>query len=215
MKRTKKHITALIPAFPDDDARLIFGAAADAYRYADDIYVGIALPAHQGLRDEAFTVLERRLARDYGAKILVSLTAFDDPRFRRNIHNSFGAASDRPRAVVYSEVGWRISEPDSVRDVIEYNDGVISAVRFFQWDDTHFRIDHQYRPTRIPLVGEYRHDAHWEDPMTSAPAWMWAQRTRWVEAPFHVVDETFTYDKYRPEDPREPSLSLITEKVFS
>jgi hypothetical protein len=116
---------------------------------------------------------------------------------------------------MYMEVGWRISEPDTVRTAVEYtHKGIITAMRYFQWDEDHFRIDGPYQPARLPVAGAYLMDAYWDDPYTTAPTWMWAQRKRWTEAPFHIIDKTFLFPSYRPEGGRPPKLTPTYEKTF-
>lgn len=217
MKRTKKNIVVFIPILKEDDDDLILDAAADAYRYADDIYFVRA--STNSIHSGGATKLVNTLMREYGAHVLVNRLPGHSQRFRFVSHLALTKEKmshpDREAILYYAEVGWRISEPDIVRTTIEYNNGVIAAQRYFQWDEENFRIDGQYQPTRLPIFGIYQSAAQWQDPISTAPTWMWSVRPRWIEAPFYIKDVTFMNPEYRTKDRRTPNLSPIHEKTFA
>lgn len=209
MKRTKKRISVSVITLPEDND-IILGAMENAYAYADEVHVFhtesgkgvLSLPDddYYGLVQHHPVLLDLRHAnsRAYANRLL-------------------WPNSDPPEDLVvfYLEAGHRIDNTDLARFAVEYNPGkILTAMRYFQWDEDHYRADDQYRPQRLPIAGGYSTSAHWSDNLQTAPDWMWARRSQWVEVPFNIIDVTFMDPSYRWDDGK-PDLQPLPERIFS
>jgi hypothetical protein len=205
LKRTKRRIlTSIIAA--KDEYELALGASIDAYRYNDEthiIQVGRDTPTAEFYALTGYTCSIR--------------AAMDNHNLRGMAYRSIWPGSDYPDDIVvmFMEVGWRVSDPDAVRTSIEYNpDKIITATRYFQWDDDHYRVDGPYRPARIPIAAKAKQGIHWSSPVQTAPDWMWSSRNLWVDGGFDIIDVTFTYPGYKWAD-GQPDLQPIEGRVFA
>lgn len=203
MKRHKRRIHVSIVALKDE-LLLAEEAVADAYRYADEIHViqmGRDSPTAEFTHIPGCFIHAVPLTPDY-------------PHARAMAYRRLWPNSSYPEDVVimFMEVGWRVSDADSVRSAIEYNpEKILTTTRYFQWDDDHYRVDGLYRPARLPLAARARQGIHWTSGVQTAPDWMWTQRAQWVEAPFDIIDVTFlghTDQEYRWES-GEPKLQAM------
>lgn len=216
MKRHKRRIHVSIAALKGE-AMLAEEAIEDAYRYADEVHV-----IEMGRRKPT------REFQDLATPPFVFVHAVpvtpDRPQARAMAYRRLWPNSHYPEDVVimFMEVGWRVSDTDSVRNAIEFNpEKILTATRYFQWDDDHYRVDDLFRPRRVPFAARARQGVHWTSGIQTAPDWMWTQRTRWVEAPIDIIDVTFldhTDQTYRWDTERSPQLRLMPgrpAKAFS
>ena len=211
MKRHKRRIIVSIIALKDE-ALLAQEAIADAYRYADEIHV---IQMGRSAPDAEFQgLVDRQHSFVHSVPWSLDLAGARAMAYRRLWPNS-----DYPDDVVimFMEVGWRVNDADSVRNVIEFNpEKVITATRYFQWDADHYRVDNMYRPTKLPIAARARQGVHWTSGIQTAPDWMW-RKAGWVDAPFDIIDVTYlghTDQEYR-WDTDEPKLKPIPGRALA
>ena len=153
-----------------DQVEVAIDSAKNASIYADKVYVSVPLT---GKMNE---VVSRIAAVPNTNLIRVSHKTVTSTRYRDMAYAGMKADQIGDRHVVmFLEAGQHVDEPEIVRDSIERNDGkILTALRHFQWDDEHYRVDGIYVPARFPVMGELRLSTHWDNPLSTAPAWMWS-----------------------------------------
>lgn len=207
VKRHKRRIFVSIVAL-SDEVELAKGAVDNARRYADETYVvqmGRSDPTPE-FQELHATVGAVAISPDYASGRGQAY------RWMWPSHRYINGPDNV--TMLFMEVGWRIPDTDSVRNAIEYHpENVLTAVRRFQWDDDHYRVDGLFRPGRLPIAARARQGLSWTSGLRTAPDWMWEATTEWVEAPFDVVDVTFMDETYRWGDD-EPKLEPIPGRVF-
>lgn len=192
----------------DDDRTLILGALDHAQQYADEVFIwaGGMHGLLGGLREDVISA---------GGGFINVGPDFSTRHFRSHAFRVM--RKDQPNDAVctmFLEVGQRVSDFDVVRPTIEFNNGkIITAIRRFRWDDDHYRVDGPYAAQRMPVAGPAVSSSEWSNGLTTAPDWMWGGRVIWVEAPFEIIDITFTFPDYRWDD-GEPVLEPIPGRVF-
>lgn len=210
MKRVKKHIIVLVTADRDQvDAAI--DSAKHASIYANVVYVAVPLT---GRIDEVASIVA---AVPQTKLVRVSHQSVTSTRYRDMAYAGMKAdlIGDVDRHVVmFLEAGQHVDEPEIVRDSIERHDGkILTALRQFQWDNEHYRVDGIYVPARFPVVGEFRLSSHWDEPLSTAPAWMWSSSTLWVEASFSIIDPTYMNPDNRIND-GAPKLEPTRGRLF-
>ncbi len=211
MRPVKKHIVVLIVG-DRDQAQTAIDSAKHASIYANAIYV--AMPRTGGIQEVA-----ARVAAVPNAKLVrVTHRSVTSPRYRNAAY--MGTTADQVgdvsrHVVLFLEAGQRVDDPEIVRPCIERNDGkILTAVRQFQWDDDHYRTDGIYVPAHLPVMGELRRAIHWDNALSTAPAWMWSSRALWVEAPFTIIDSTYMNPENRIDD-GPPKLVPTRGRLFA
>lgn len=188
-------------------------SAKNASIFADVVYV--AIPRTGRIEDAA-----QRVAAVPNTKLVrVTHKSVLSPRYRETAYSGMSAdqigVRSHDRVVLFLEAGQHVDEPEIVRPCVERNDGkVLTALRRFQWDDEHYRVDGIYVPARMPALGEYKVASHWDDPLSTAPAWMWSSRVLWVEAPFSIIDPVYMNPDNRIDD-GAPKLVPTRGRLFA
>lgn len=166
--------------------------------------------------------LKRRFAKLPDTKLIyvmrdLNTTMYHSDALRGVANDLAGRATDiEPQPVVlYLEAAQHVNEPDLVRSSIEFNpDMILAATRHFQWDDENYRVDGIYGPARMPVAAPIKREAHWDHPLSTAPAWMWSSRVMWRDAPFTIVDRTYMNPANRIND-GVPKLAPTRGRLFA
>lgn len=211
MRPVKKHIVVLIMAdrYEVDEA---IDSAKKASIYADAIYV--ALPRTGKIEDAA-----ARVAAVSKVKLVrVTQWSVMSPKYRKSAYSGLTAdqiGEVKHHVVLFLEAGQWVDEPEIVRPTVERNDGkILTAIRQFQWDDEHYRVDGIYMPARLPVIGEVRGSVYWDNHLSTAPAWMWSSSSLWVDAPFSIIDPTYMNTANRLDD-GAPKLEPTRGRLFA
>ncbi len=211
MRPVKKHIVVLIMA-DRYEVKEAIDSAKKASIYADVVYV--ALPRTGKIEDAAVHIASVTKAK----LIRVTQWSVMSPKYRKSAYSGLTAdqiGEVKHHVVLFLEAGQWVDDPEIVRPSVERNDGkILTAIRQFQWDDEHYRVDGIYMPARFPVIGEVRRSVYWDNHLSTAPAWMWSSSALWVDAPFSIIDPTYMNTANRLDD-GTPKLEPTRGRLFA
>lgn len=214
MRRVKRQINVLIAGtLLEED--VVFESAKRATVYADTVFLAFALPAQKAATTTAS--LKQRAAEIPDVKLVLVFRDRDTRNYRDAAYGSVVHHLVEPRGqvILFLEAAQHVDEPDLVRPGVELNaDKILTATRSFQWDTDHHRVDGIYRPARFPVAGPMKMGIHWDDPLSTAPAWMWNDTPSWVEVPFEIIDRTYMNPTQRFDD-GVPKLQPTRGRLFA
>lgn len=198
MRRHKVHICVLHWAHGNELLEAI-GNAHTSLLYGDTVAIATDTPGYE------FCDANRDLVE--GIDVMGVLKEFEDAQFRTNgwrYLRHLGEEDARDKGpmeayVVALEATQTITDPESIRDIIEFNyPKTIAATRYFMWDDHHYRSDGIYRPLRLPLAGPYSPWLKYDNPLNTFPGMFY--RNNSIESPIEVLDLRYVKENRRFDD---------------